>query len=79
MDAKELAILTSIDASLQKIANSLAFLEQNEGAKARIAELAARARTTEAAVMRAFYAVKGEKFRDQEDFENALFAATSTD
>jgi DNA-binding MurR/RpiR family transcriptional regulator len=71
-DPKVIAILTSIDASLQKIANCLMVTEQTESMRFRVEELAARAGASTAAVMKAAFELRGQKFNSPEEFEAAV-------
>ena len=73
-DPKVIAILTSIDASLQKIANSLITAEQTSSMRLRVEELAARAETTAANVMKAAFELRGRKFDSPEEFEAAVIS-----
>jgi transcriptional regulator GlxA family with amidase domain len=59
-DPKVVAILTSIDASMQKISNSLSVLEQTASMRLRVEELAARAGASTAAVMKAAFELRGQ-------------------
>jgi len=71
-DPKVVAILTSIDASMQKISNSLSVLEQTASMHLRVEELAARAGSSTAAVMKAAFELRGQKFNSPEEFEAAV-------